>query len=73
MTYELNKIYCADCYEAIKQIPDKSVDLIYTDIPYDVEDITAVEVALERRSEIITANTSEFAKIQTVRKKPKTL
>ncbi len=38
MTYELNKIYCADCYEAIKQIPDKSVDLIYTDIPYDVED-----------------------------------
>lgn len=37
MTYELNNIYCADCYEAIKQIPDKSVDLIYTDIPYDFE------------------------------------
>ncbi|MBD5086678.1 MAG: site-specific DNA-methyltransferase [Clostridiales bacterium] len=33
--YELNKIYCEDCYEAIKKIPDKSVDLIYTDIPYD--------------------------------------
>ena len=26
-----------DCYEAIKKIPDKSVDLIYTDIPYDFE------------------------------------
>lgn len=38
MTYELNRIYCADCYQAIKDIPDKSVDLIYTDIPYDFED-----------------------------------
>lgn len=32
--YELNNIYCADCYDAIKNIPDKSVDCIYTDIPY---------------------------------------
>lgn len=37
MTYELNKIYCTDCYQAIKDIPNKSVDLIYTDIPYDFE------------------------------------
>ena len=27
-----------DCYEIIKQIPDKSIDLIYTDVPYDIED-----------------------------------
>lgn len=33
-TYELNKIYCEDSYKAIKNIPDKSIDLIYTDIPY---------------------------------------
>lgn len=32
--YELNKIYNEDCYEAIKKIPDKSIDLIYVDIPY---------------------------------------
>ena len=31
---ELNKIHCGDSYEFIKQIPDKSVDCIYTDIPY---------------------------------------
>lgn len=31
---EINKIYLGDCYELIKQIPDKSVDLVYTDIPY---------------------------------------
>ena len=34
---ELNKIYNGDCYELIKQIPDKSVDLIYTDIPYKID------------------------------------
>lgn len=32
---QTNKIYLGDSYELIKQIPDKSVDLIYTDIPYD--------------------------------------
>ena len=31
---ETNKIYLGDAYELIKEIPDKSVDLIYTDIPY---------------------------------------
>lgn len=32
--FELNKIYNLDCYEAIKKIPDNSVDCIYTDVPY---------------------------------------
>ena len=32
--YELNNIYCEDSYEAIKKIPDKSVDCIYVDVPY---------------------------------------
>lgn len=34
---ELNVIYNEDCYEGIKKIPDKSVDLVYIDIPYDME------------------------------------
>lgn len=34
---ELNDIYLGDCYELIKQIPDKSIDLVYTDIPYLLE------------------------------------
>ena len=33
--YELNKIYNEDCYEAIKKIPDKSVDLVIIDPPYE--------------------------------------
>jgi len=31
---EINKIYLGDCYKLIQQIPDKSIDCIYTDIPY---------------------------------------
>jgi DNA modification methylase len=31
---ELNKIYCWDCLELMKQIPDKSIDLVLTDPPY---------------------------------------
>ncbi|MEL3959425.1 site-specific DNA-methyltransferase [Caldifermentibacillus hisashii] len=30
----LNKIYQMDCIEGMKRIPDKSIDLILTDIPY---------------------------------------
>lgn len=32
---EINKIYNGDAYELIKQVPDKSIDLVYVDIPYD--------------------------------------
>lgn len=31
----LNKITCGDSYKLIKELPDKSVDCIYTDPPYD--------------------------------------
>lgn len=32
--FELDDIYNEDCYKAIKDIPDKSIDLIVTDPPY---------------------------------------
>ena len=31
----LNQIINADCLEVMKELPDKSVDLVLTDIPYD--------------------------------------
>lgn len=31
---EVDKIYNCDCYEFIKTLPDKCIDLVYTDIPY---------------------------------------
>lgn len=35
MKIEPNNIYCGDCYELIKLVPDKSVDLVITDPPYE--------------------------------------
>ncbi len=32
---ELNKIHQGDCLELMKQLPDKSVDLVVTSPPYD--------------------------------------
>lgn len=38
--YEYNRVMCLDSYEAIKTIPDKSVDLIVTDPPYQIDSTT---------------------------------
>lgn len=38
MKYEINNIYNLDSYIAIKELPDKSIDCIYTDIPYLFDD-----------------------------------
>jgi len=34
--FELNKIYCMDCLEGMKNIPDDSVDIIITSPPYNI-------------------------------------
>ena len=34
MTLELNKIYNLDCLEGMRQMEDKSVDMILCDLPY---------------------------------------
>ena len=31
---EVNKLYNVDCLELMKDIPDKSIDAIITDLPY---------------------------------------
>lgn len=30
----INNVILGDCYEMIKDIPDKSIDLVYVDIPF---------------------------------------
>jgi DNA modification methylase len=39
MTLELDKIYCMDCFEGLKDVFSKSVDLIVTDPPYFIENL----------------------------------
>jgi len=38
----INQIICGDCLEVIKDIPDKSIDLVLTDPPYAVPVVTGV-------------------------------
>lgn len=40
----MNSIKCGDCLELIKEIPDKSIDLIVTDPPYDISATNGVGV-----------------------------
>lgn len=37
---EINQIVLGNAYELIKQVPDKSVDLIVTDPPYQIDSLT---------------------------------
>jgi DNA modification methylase len=39
---ELNKIYNADCLEKMKEIDDKSVDMILADLPYGTTAVAAI-------------------------------
>jgi len=34
----LNKIICGDCLEVLKYIPDNSIDLVFTDPPYNISE-----------------------------------
>lgn len=45
---ELNEIYYGDAYELIKQIDDKSIDLIITDPPYDIQSIRGAGIMTTR-------------------------
>lgn len=35
--FKLNNVYNEDCYKAIKDIPDKSIDMCYIDPPYSYD------------------------------------
>lgn len=34
---EIDQIYCGDCLELMKELPDKSIDLVLTDPPYGIQ------------------------------------
>lgn len=40
MEFEPNNIYNVDSYEAVKDIPDNSIDLVIIDPPYDIPHTT---------------------------------
>ena len=48
MKVEPNNIYLGDAYKLIKDMPDKSVDLIITDPPYEIEGIHGSGIMKDR-------------------------
>ena len=48
--FETNNIYNEDCYKAIKDIPDKSIDLVYIDIPYLIDNGGCSDNELSKRA-----------------------
>jgi site-specific DNA-methyltransferase (adenine-specific) len=36
MTLEIDRIYCGDCLDLMREMPDKGVDLVLTDPPYGI-------------------------------------
>lgn len=48
MEIKPNNIYLGDCYQLIKEMPNKSVDLILTDPPYDIQGIHGSGIMKDR-------------------------
>ena len=47
---EFNKIYLGDAYKLIKELPDKCIDLIVTDPPYDIQGIHGSGIMKTRKA-----------------------
>lgn len=60
-TYEkyLNQITCGDSYKLIKELPDKSVDCIYVDIPYLFQQGGCSDTPLGKRAYTLLNKTLE--------------
>lgn len=52
-----NNIYLGDAYKLIKDIPDKSIDLIVTDPPYQIDDLA---VKVSKPSGILKGRKNEY-------------
>ena len=69
---EQNKIYLGDSYELIKQIPDNSIDLIYTDPPYEFTGTVMGRGMFSARGALdIKDNSSESSALRTGHQRPR--
>lgn len=60
----INTIQLGDCYELIKLIPDKSIDLIYTDPPYKIEGLHTGTGILKDRSKNLNHYVNQMRNLQ---------
>ena len=57
---EKNNIYLGDCYELIKQVADKSIDLIIIDPPYQIEGKPKSQESIDKTTSKITRSISKL-------------
>ena len=64
MNIELDKLYNMDCLEGMKQIPDNSVELVLTDIPYGEVNRkdNGLRTLTKDAADIVTFNLCELTK-----------
>ena len=55
MTLEIDRIYCGDCLDLMREMPDKCVDLVLTDPPYGIG-----EAAGKNKSRISLAKPKDY-------------
>ena len=58
----INTIQLGDCYELIKSIPDKSIDLVYIDIPYLYDKGGNVDISKSKVSQRIAKVRNDYLK-----------
>jgi len=56
----INKIIQGDCLEIMKQIPDKSIDLVLTDPPYGIEAGGLLKAGYKHKSETMATNRNDY-------------
>jgi DNA modification methylase len=49
----INKVICGDCLEVMKEIPDNSIDLVFTDPPYLKEFLYTYDILAEQSPRIM--------------------
>lgn len=60
MRIELNKIYHGDCMELMKYIPDKSISVILSDIPYGIDYQSSWKIDKDKRFDKIKNDKKPF-------------
>jgi len=48
MTLEVDRIYCGDCLDLMREMPDKGVDLVLTDPPYGIGESNEKNLSREK-------------------------
>jgi len=56
----INKIICGDCLEVMKERPDKCVDSIITDVPFNLGEVNPTLIKFKNRENMNKSNIDEW-------------